>query len=153
MQRNATLVIQINEALDNRLSCRTITCFVTSVHNLAKTDPTILGFVQRPRHIMELKSHKTSDCHLSYRGSIARIAVRFNMPDYRCAKLALVHWSERRRRLVMAKVFYLRVGRSISVLRRLLWTVRRYYKPSGISELSYLRRTVFLFPPGLRLAS
>jgi len=54
----------------------------------------------------------------------------------------------------MAKVFYLWVEtRSISVLQRLLWTVRHYYEPAGISELSYLRRTVFLFSLRLRSAS
>ena len=54
----------------------------------------------------------------------------------------------------MGKVFYPWVEtRSISVLQRLLWTLRRYYKPAGISELSYLRRTVFLFSLPLRLAS
>ena len=100
------------------------------------------------------RCNNPSDCYLSYRGRIARIAVLFDIPDYRCAKLALVHWSERRRPLVMAKVFYLWVEtRSISVLQSLLWTVRRYYEPAGISELSYLRRTVFLFSPRLSFSS
>src|SRR4030042_3022991 len=37
------------------------------------------------------------------------------------------------------------------VLQRLVWTLRSY-KPSGKSELSYLRRTVFLFSRLSRLA-
>jgi hypothetical protein len=54
----------------------------------------------------------------------------------------------------MAKVFYLWLEMpSISVLQRLLWILRCYYRPAGISELNYLRRTVFLFSLPLRLAS
>ena len=54
----------------------------------------------------------------------------------------------------MAKVLYLWVEtRSITVLQRLLGTLRHYYNRAGISEFSYLRRAVFLFSLGLRLAS
>jgi hypothetical protein len=54
----------------------------------------------------------------------------------------------------MAKVFYLWVEtRAYVILQKLLRTLRRYYKPAGISELSYLRCTVFLFSLGLPLVS
>lgn len=57
----------------------------------------------------ELLGHFPSDCYLSYGGSIARIAVLFYMPDYHCAKLALVHPSKSGRSFVMANLYHLGV--------------------------------------------
>jgi len=47
------------------------------------------------------------NCHLSYRGSIARIAILLDMPDCRCLKLTLVRRPRSRQSFAMAKVFHL----------------------------------------------
>jgi len=36
-------------------------------------------------------SHFLPLCYFGYRGSVARIAVLFDVPAYRCTKAALVH--------------------------------------------------------------
>ena len=61
--------------------------------------------VRQGRHSLPLNN--PSDCYPIYRGGITPIAVVFDVPGYGYAELALVHRSELRRPLVMAKVFYL----------------------------------------------